>query len=100
MAEITYPKSRRCDHVDDYHGTQVAEPYRWLEDLNSPETADWIEAQNALTFSYLAGIPARAKIGARLTELWDFPKMARRSNGRDATSSSATAACRTRTCST
>ncbi len=74
MNKIAYPTTHTVDHVDDYHGTPVPDPYRWLEDLNAPETQAWIEAQNALTFSYLEQIPAREAIRARLTELWDFPK--------------------------
>jgi prolyl oligopeptidase len=60
--------------VDDYHGTQVPDPYRWLEDPDSPETRAWIEAENRLTSAYLARIPARDGIEHRLTRLWDYPK--------------------------
>ncbi|MGC9395588.1 MAG: prolyl oligopeptidase family serine peptidase [Anaerolineae bacterium] len=74
MTRLHYPATHTVDHVDDYHGIPVSDPYRWLEDLNAPETQAWIEAQNALTFSYLEQIPAREAIRARLTELWDFPK--------------------------
>lgn len=66
--------ARRGDVVDDYHGTKVADPYRWLEEAGSAETLAWVEAQNAVTARYLAAIPAREKIRARLTELWDYPK--------------------------
>ncbi len=76
MIHIIYPPTRRGDQVDDYHGTLVADPYRWLEDTNSAETKAWIEAQNALTFGFLEAIPEREKIRARLTELWDYPKAA------------------------
>jgi prolyl oligopeptidase len=75
MSKLTYPESRRSDHVDLYHGMQVGDPFRWLEDLNAPETADWIEAQNALTFDYLARIPQRDAIRERLTALWDYAKV-------------------------
>lgn len=74
MPKLDYPQTRTIDLVEDYHGTPVPAPYRWLEDLNSPETQAWIEAQNALTFSYLDKLPARDKIRDRLTELWNFPK--------------------------
>jgi prolyl oligopeptidase len=74
MTRLRYPATHTVDQVDDYHGTAVPDPYRWLEDLNAPETQTWIEAQNALTFSYLEQIPAREAIRARLTELWDFLK--------------------------
>jgi len=70
-----YPVTRTCDHVDNYHGIDVADPYRWLEDLNSPETQAWIEAQNALTYGYLDQIPDRDPIFNRLQALWDYPKM-------------------------
>ena len=68
----TYPEARRCDQVDDYHGLQVADPYRWLENSDSDETRAWIEAENAITFAHLKNIPARERIRKRLTELWDF----------------------------
>lgn len=73
-AKLTYPDSRRSDQVDDYHGEKVADPYRWLEDLDSAETEAWVEAQNKLTFGYLAQIPQRAAIKERLTQLWDFER--------------------------
>ena len=56
---ITYPSTRKVDHVDTYHGVTVADPYRWLEDDNSAETAAWVEAQNKVTFAYLDRIPYR-----------------------------------------
>jgi prolyl oligopeptidase len=69
-----YPPARKSDVADDYHGTVVPDPYRWLEDPDAPETRAWIEAENRLTESYLAPIPQRAAIRRRLTELWDYPK--------------------------
>ena len=60
--------------VDDYHGTKVADPYRWLEDPDSPETRAWVEAENKVTFAFLESIPQRAKIKKRITELWDYEK--------------------------
>ena len=60
--------------MDDYHGIQVADPYRWLEDSDTPESRTWIEAQNHLTFGFLEGIPSREHLLNRLTELWDYPK--------------------------
>ncbi|MBN3881985.1 MAG: prolyl oligopeptidase family serine peptidase [Nostoc sp.] len=71
---LTYPSSYKSNQVDDYHGTLVADPYRWLEDPDSEETRTWIEAQNQVTFSYLSEIPAREKIKQRLTKLWDYEK--------------------------
>ncbi|HXF96293.1 MAG TPA: hypothetical protein VNI61_09365, partial [Gemmatimonadales bacterium] len=71
---IPYPPTKTVDVVDDYHGTKVADPYRWLEDVDAPDTRAWIEAQNRVTFRFLAGIPARERIRRRLTELWDYPR--------------------------
>jgi prolyl oligopeptidase len=70
-----YPPARKSDQVDDYHGTPVPDPYRWLEDTDSPETRAWIEAQNTLTFSYLESLPEREVIRKRLNELWDYAKV-------------------------
>jgi len=69
-----YPTAHKGDVVDDYHGTQVADPYRWLEDPDSDETRAWVEAQNAVTSPYLASLPSRDRIKDRLTEMWDYPK--------------------------
>jgi prolyl oligopeptidase len=71
---MIYPESRKVDQVDDYFGTKIADPYRWLEDLDSPETAKWVEAQNRVTFAYLESIPARGRIKERLTALWDYER--------------------------
>ena len=72
--KIVYPESKRVDQTDDYHGVKVADPYRWLENLDSAETHAWVEAQNKLTFAYLNDIPARAQIKQRLTKLWNFER--------------------------
>ena len=69
-----YPDTAKVDHVDDYHGTKVADPYRWLEDANSPETQAWVEAQNKVTFDYLRHLPTREGIKQRMTQLWDYEK--------------------------
>jgi prolyl oligopeptidase len=71
---MAYPESRRMDQVDDYHGTKVSDPYRWLEDADSAETRAWVAAQNKLTFSFLDEIPARTQIKERLTKLWNYEK--------------------------
>ena len=71
---LTYPVTTKGTQVDDYHGVQVADPYRWLEDDNSKETAAWVKAQNKVTKGYLKHIPARKKISKRLTKLWDYEK--------------------------
>ncbi|HVG22123.1 MAG TPA: prolyl oligopeptidase family serine peptidase, partial [Blastocatellia bacterium] len=71
---LSYPESKKVDQVDDYFGTKVADPYRWLENLDSEETRSWVEAQNKLTFSYLNEIPVREQIKQRLTKLWNYEK--------------------------
>lgn len=73
-SKLTYPLAHRGPVTDDYHGTKVADPYRWLEDLDSEETKAWVEAENKLTFDYLNQIPERAAIKARLTSLWNFER--------------------------
>ena len=67
-------RSPKGDTVEDYHGTKVADPYRWLEDPESDETKAWVEEQNEVTFDYLKSIPYREQIRERLTKLWDYPK--------------------------
>jgi prolyl oligopeptidase len=71
---LPYPDAPRVDQVDDYFGTLVPDPYRWLEDVDSPQTRQWIDAQNALTESVLETVPLRAAIRARLTEVWDYER--------------------------
>ena len=70
----SYPQTRKADHVDTYHGVQVPDPYRWLEDDNSPETAAWVEAQNKVTFGYLDRIPYRRTVAARLRALNNYER--------------------------
>jgi prolyl oligopeptidase len=72
--KLTYPKTQQGDTVDDYHGTKLADPYRWLEDDNSDETKAWVAAQNKVTFGYLDTIPEREAIRRRLTKIWNFEK--------------------------
>jgi len=71
---LVYPLTRTVDQVDEYHGTKVADPYRWLEDDNSAETAAWVKAQNKVTFGYLKEIPSSDKIKKRITKLWNYEK--------------------------
>src|SRR5262245_22250149 len=73
---IDYPQARRVGHTDVYHGTTVADPYRWLENdvRKSKEVADWVAAQNELTQGYLEAIPRRKKIRERLAELWNYAR--------------------------
>lgn len=74
MAQIKYPKTKKIDQTDNYHGTVVSDPYRWLEDDKSAETADWVKAQNEVTNDYLSKIPFRAKLQNRLEEIYNYPK--------------------------
>jgi prolyl oligopeptidase len=71
---FVYPETRRVDHVDELHGEKIADPYRWLEDLDSQETAAWVAAQNKVTNAYLEKIPQRQAIRQRLTELWNYER--------------------------
>jgi prolyl oligopeptidase len=70
----TYPDARRDPIVEDYHGTPVADPYRWLEDQESTDTAAWVAAQRELTQRFLEALPDRAALHQRLTQLWDYPR--------------------------
>ncbi|MDT9176221.1 MAG: prolyl oligopeptidase family serine peptidase [Limnospira sp. PMC 1291.21] len=71
---LIYPHTRQSDQVDEYHGIQVTDPYRWLEDLDSDETKAWVTAQNQVTFDYLSTIPSRQKLSDRLTQLWNYER--------------------------
>ena len=71
---LVYPLTRTTNVVDDYHGVKVADPYRWLEDDNSPETKAWVEVENKITFDYLGKIPELPAIKARLTKLWNYER--------------------------
>jgi prolyl oligopeptidase len=73
---IKYPPTRHGDQVDDYHGTKVADPFRWLETdvRQSDEVRQWVEAENAVTFAYLEKIPQREALKKRLTELWNYER--------------------------
>ena len=71
---LSYPPTRTVDVVDDYFGRKIADPYRWLEDLDSADTAAWITAQNKLTFGYLDTLPKRAHIREKLTQLWNYQR--------------------------
>lgn len=79
-AQITYPKTRKVEQVDTYHGTKVPDPYAWLEEADTPESTvwpeveAWITEQNKLTFEYLESLPYRDSIRSRMTELWDYER--------------------------
>ncbi|MCX6243622.1 MAG: prolyl oligopeptidase family serine peptidase [Bacteroidetes bacterium] len=72
--KLSYPVTKKVDTVDNYFGTKVADPYRWLENDTSKETAEWVKAQNAVTENYLAKIPFREKIRETLKKRWNYPK--------------------------
>ncbi len=75
IMKIDYPETDTVGQVDDYHGTKVADPYRWLEVDTSEATAQWVKSQNEVTFGYLDNIPYREKIEERLTELINYPRL-------------------------
>jgi prolyl oligopeptidase len=72
---LNYPKPRRGDVADNYFGTRVPDPYRWMEDLNAPEVKQWVDAENAVTSRYLDGLPVRNALKTRITALWNYPKV-------------------------
>ncbi|MCX6326683.1 MAG: prolyl oligopeptidase family serine peptidase [Bacteroidia bacterium] len=72
--KIEYPVTKKGDVVDTYFGTQVPDPYRWLEDDKSEETATWVKEQNKVTFGYLENIPSRQEIKTRLEKMWNYEK--------------------------
>ena len=72
---LKYPEAKKGTVVDDYNGTKVPDPYRWLEEVDSPETKAWVSAENQVTMKYLAGLPDRDAFKKRITELWNYPKV-------------------------
>lgn len=75
LTNMVYPQTQKGTQVDDYFGTKVNDPYRWLEDDRSSETTDWVKKQNEQTYSYLEKIPFRNDIKARLEKLWNYEKI-------------------------
>ena len=71
---LVYPMSKVSQQADDYHGTRIDDPFRWLEDVDSADTKDWVTAQNKLTFDFLEKIPAREGFKERLNKLWNFER--------------------------
>ena len=72
---VTYPETKKVDTVDNYFGTEVKDPYRWLEDDRSPETEAWVKEENKTTFGYLDKIPYREEIKKRLENIWNYEKI-------------------------
>lgn len=81
--QLEYPKTQKVDIVDNYHGTMVADPYRWLEDEKNQDTKQWIQEQNKLTFSYLEKIPFRDKLRKYYEEIWNYERMGTPSERQD-----------------
>ena len=73
--KVDYPRAKKLEHVDSYHGTDIADPYVWLEDPNSSETQTWIDEQNVVSRDFIDSVPVRGAIKQRLAELWDYPKV-------------------------
>src|SRR5206468_5081013 len=74
-ARISYPVTTNGTVVDDYFGAKIADPYRWMESLDDKQVADWVAAQNKVTFGHLDQLPLRDRFKKRITELWDYPKV-------------------------
>ncbi len=74
QVQVKYPVTKKVDHVDDYFGTKIEDPYRWLEDENAEEVKEWVEEQNKVTFAYFENIPFREKIRQRVTEVYNYPR--------------------------
>lgn len=72
---VTYPQTKKVDTVDTYFGVEVKDPYRWLEDDRSEETAEWVKAENKVTYDYLGKIPFREELKKRLSDLWNYEKV-------------------------
>ena len=75
QGKVAYPPTKTINHVDDYFGRKVADPYRWMEELNAAEVAQWVKAENAVTEKFLATLPMRERFRSRITELWNYPKV-------------------------
>jgi prolyl oligopeptidase len=73
--KLSYPATKKGDVVDDYFGTKVADPYRWMENLDSADVSGWVAAENVVTFDYLGRLPRRERFKQRITELWNYPKV-------------------------
>jgi prolyl oligopeptidase len=74
LAAVQYPENKSVEHVDEYHGTKVPDPFRWLEDVDSADTKQWVDAQNKVTFDFLTQLPRREAIKQRILELLNYPR--------------------------
>ena len=75
QSSLKYPQPRKGDVVDDYFGTKIADPYRWMEDLNATDVKQWIDAENAITARYLDSLPVRDALKKRITDLYNYPRV-------------------------
>src|SRR5262245_31312532 len=75
LPKPSYPVTKKSDTVNDYFGTKVADPYQWMEALDSEDVAGWVAAENKVTFDYLDKLPLREWFKKRITELWDYPRV-------------------------
>ena len=75
QTKITYPETKKIDHVDTYFGEKINDPYRWLEDDRSAETGTWVKMQNDVTYRYLSDIPLRNQLKSRMEKLWNYEKI-------------------------
>src|SRR4051812_25647952 len=75
QGRIKYPASKTTTQADDYFGRKVSDPYRWMEDLNAPDVAQWVKAENEVTERYLGTLPMRERFRSRITELWNYAKV-------------------------
>jgi len=73
-APLTYPVTKKVDQVDDYFGTEVADPYRWMENDTAEDVKEWVGEQNKVTFAYLDKIPFREKLRQRITDVYNYPR--------------------------
>ena len=78
QTKITYPETKKIDHVDTYFGKNSNDPYRWLEDDRSAETEAWVKAQNVVTYDYLVRIPYRNQLKTRMEQLWNYEIICRK----------------------
>ena len=74
FTQIKYPETKKASQEDDYFGTKVTDPYRWLENDNSEETNEWVTAENKITHEYLSSITFNGKLKKRLEEMWNYAK--------------------------
>jgi len=75
QGRVIYPTAKAVNQVDDYFGHKIVDPYRWMEELDAPDVAQWVKEENAVTEQYLGTLPMRERFRSRITELWNYPKV-------------------------